>query len=370
MSSFIHKNRIKKQDARRRPKRVSLIFTEKIGKILIPVLLILPMLLCGCTGSASETATSYAYVMDTQMTQQWYGEKAEETCQQIEAAMQELEGQISLYREDSEISKINAAAGKEYVQVSDTVYDLIKRTKELSEESGGVFDLTIAPLSILWDVTGESPKVPSDQEIAKAQSKIDYRKVLLNEEERSVMLAEEGMMLDLGGSAKGMAAGLMRDIAETNGSQGYVSIGGNVLVVGKKPNGDDIEVGLRDVLGEQNDYYAILRMDGYTMATSSASDRYFEQDGVRYHHILDPFTGYPGESDLLSVGVVSEDGLLADTLSTTIFLKGSECLAEYMNRNDCMVIAVTQDREVVASEKLWDMLTVTDTQTYTFLKDQ
>ncbi len=328
----------------------------------------LMLLLSGCSASSgtAKSAESTAFLMDTVVTQQWYGEKAEETCTEIEEALLELEKKISLYDPESEISAINEAAGKAYVPVSEEIYELIAAEKEFCAESGGVYDITIAPLVMEWDITGEHPHVPTESQIREAQSGIDYTKILLDEEQRAVMLAEEGMMLDLGGAAKGMAAGAMREIVEENGVSGYLSLGGNMLVSGKKPDGSDFVVGIRDPLGDANSYFATVTLDGYTMATSSAVERFFEEDGVIYHHILDPFTGYPAQTDLLSVSVISEDGLLADTLSTVVFLKGSGCFPEYLNREDCMVVAVTKDKKVYASENCWALLTPANTQTYTF----
>lgn len=342
-----------------------------VKKVTISILICLLAFgsMAGCSTSEENCAESTVFLMDTVITQKWYGENAQKTCDEIEAALTDLEKRISIYIEDSEIAKINAAAGKEYVSVSDDVYEMISRVKDLSEQSGGIFDLTIAPLVLLWDITGDNPHVPQQEKIDEALTKIDYRKVLLNEEDKSVMLEDEGMLLDMGGSAKGMAASEMRSIAEENQVNGYLSIGGNMLVIGKKPDGTDFKIGLRDPNGDANDYFGTVAIDGYTMATSSPVERYFEEDGKIYHHILNPFTGYPGETDLLSVTVISEDGLLADTLSTTIFLKGSDCLEEYMNRDDCMVLAVTDDNKVYASDGFWDLLTPTNTQTYTFCSD-
>ncbi len=339
----------KKQKIRRRGKGF-------FGICLIPVFLM--ALLTGCRPAAKQEARETLFLMDTVVTQEWYGEKAEETCDEIETALRELEQKVSLYLEDSEVSAINAAAGKEYVPVSEEIFDMIKREKALSEESGGIFDITIAPLVLLWDITGEDPHVPEQEEIDEALTKVDCTKILLDEETHSVMLEDEGMMLDLGGSAKGLAAEKMRKIAEDNGVSGYLSIGGNMLVVGEKPDGSDFVIGIRDPNGDANDYFATVTMEGYTMATSSAVERFFEEDGVTYHHILNPFTGYPAATDLLSVTVISEDGLLADTLSTTIFLKGSTCLEQYINREDCMVAAMTDTGNVVVSEGLKSMLTL------------
>jgi thiamine biosynthesis lipoprotein len=354
-----------------------LFFVKKKIAVLAGILAAAAIVLSGCTtcsysvninvpGKTMSERTSY--LMHTVVIQKWYGENAEETCDEIEDALTDFENETSLYIESSQISRINAAAGHGYAEVSEELFELISKAKELGTQSDGAFDVTIGPLVLLWNISGQDgdPHVPEEADIEEALSKVDYSKILLNEEEHSVMLADEGMKLDLGGIAKGYAAGLMRDIAEKNGVSGYLSIGGNMLVLGDDPDGEPFIVGIRDPLKDANSYFAAIDITGYTMATSSAAEIFFEEDGVKYHHILDPKTGYPGETDFLQVSVVSKDGALADALSTTIFLKGSECLEEYMNRDDCMVLAVTQDREVYGSDAIWDIVTPADTETYDF----
>ena len=360
--------------------RSPLFFVKKRVIAFICALLFISAFLAGCTSCSSylninipgkSMSERTSYLMHTVVVQRWYGENAEKTCDEIEDALGEFENLASLYIEDSEISRINDAAGKEYVQVSDELFYLLKRAKQLGDESDGAFDVTIGPLVLLWNVTGQDgdPHVPEQEDIDEALKKVDHTKLLLDEENSAVMLADEGMKLDLGGVAKGYAAGLMRDIAEENGVTGYLSIGGNMLVIGDDPDGEPFVVGLRDPLKDANSYFATIDITGYTMATSSAAEIFFEEDGVKYHHILDPKTGYPGDTDLLQVTVVSEDGLLADALSTTIFLKGSGCLEEYMDRDDCMVLAVTKDCEVYGSEDIWNIVTPTDTEDYSFMAD-
>ena len=317
---------------------------------------------------AKNEAESTSYIMSTMVTQRWYGDNATDVCSEIEEALQDFEKRTSLYIEDSEISAINDAAGKEYVKVSDETFDILKRSKQLCEESGGAFDITVGPLVLLWNINGQDgdPRVPSQSEIDEALKKVDYEKILLNEDDKSVMLAEEGMKIDLGGDGKGYATASMKDIVDKYDVTGYLSVGGNMLVVGKNPDGRDFTIGIRDPLKDANSYFATINIDGYTMATSSAAEIFFEENGVKYHHILDPNTGYPGDTDLLQVTVVSKDGLLADALSTTIFLKGSECLDEYMKRDDCMVLAVTKDKNVYGSDGIWDMVSPVEDSGYTF----
>ncbi len=348
------------------------LFVEKITKIGFFVVSLF-LLLAACsseTSSAEDTneAERVSYQMNTVVLQYWYGENAEIVCDEIEAALSELEEKTSLFIDDSEINEINAAAGEAYVQVSQEVFDILYETKQLCAESDGSFDITIGPLTLLWDIAGDKPQVPEQEEIVEALAKVDYTKLLLNEEDCSVMLADEGMKIDLGGVVKGYAAKCMEAIAEDYGVSGYLSIGGNTLVVGEKPDGSSFVVGVRDPLEDANSYFATIDISGYTMASSSAEEIYFEEDGVKYHHILDPETGYPGETDILQVSVISENGLLADVLSTTIFLKGSECLEEYMDRDDCMVLAVTEDLEVYASAGIWERLTPVYTETYNFIE--
>jgi len=337
---------------------------------LIGLFLVLCLLFfCACAPLREPTAQSFAFCMDTFVQQEWRGKLAQQTCDEIETALRELEASVSLYSETSEIAAINAAAGERYVPVGDDVWAILKGSVSVCRESGGRFDFTIAPLSLLWDVTGENPRVPAADEIAAAQAKVDYRKLLFDENTQSVMLAEKGMSLDLGAAAKGYAAAEMRKIAEKNGVNGFLSLGGNMLVLGKKADGSDYRIGLRDPRGDETQYFATVVLDGLTMATTGAYERWFEENGVRYHHVLDPFTGYPSESDLLAVTVVSADGLLADCLSTAIFLEGSAGLDAALAREDCLVLAVTDSGDVLASPALWDRLMPAENAGYRFCTD-
>jgi len=322
-----------------------------IGCLLLCVFAVL----CGCKPKV-EHATALDFRMNTWVSQEWYGALAQQTCDEIDSQLAALEKKVSIYVDDSDVSRINAAAGKEYVKVSDEVFYLIKNSLKVCEEYGGLFDISIAPLSVLWNVTSDEPTVPSEQDILDAKANVDYQKVLLDEATHSVMLSEEGMRLDLGGAAKGWAVGKMEEIVRKNNVSGYLSVGGNMLVVGKKPGGSDFLIGVRDPRGDSSDYFASVAMDGYTMATTGDYERYFEKDGVRYHHVIDPFTGFPSDKELISVTVINKDGLLADCMSTAVFLKGREGLSDALARTDCMIIAVTEENEIYASPSAWKII--------------
>ena len=342
--------------------------TLRISALLLAVL----MLLGGCramTGRSAEPVSGVEFAMNTWVEQRWYGDEAQETYADIMACLRDLEARLSLYREDSEISALNASAGREPVRVSRDTFTLLSRAKEFSAESGGLFDVTIAPLTLTWGITSGEPHIPGEGEIAAAQALVDYHGLILDREAQTAMLAREGMKVDLGGIAKGMAASVCAEIPRKHGVSGYLSIGGNTMVCGQKPDGQDFLVGLRDPRGEASEALGSFAMDGLTMATTGDYERYFEQDGVRYHHVIDPFTGRPSASDLISVTVISADGTLADCLSTAIFLRGSGALEQYFARDDCRVIAVTKDLQVYATPGLWDDFTINPSKTqYTFHK--
>lgn len=322
---------------------------------------------CARLPADDDYASGVGFVMDTFIEQRWYGKKAQQTCDEILEALSNLEDKLSLYREQSEISQLNAAAGERFVPLSDEVYTLLKRAVTLSGETGGLFDITIAPLALVWNVTGEHPQVPSEEQIEKAKALADYRDIMFDDSDKSAMLRRPGMRVDLGGIAKGMAAELMRRYPKENGVQGYLSIGGNMMVEGKKPDGTDFVIGLRAPRGQETDLLGAVALDGLTMATTGDYERFFLQDGVRYHHVLDPFTGYPAETDLIAVTVISADGTLADGYSTAIFMQGSAALDGYFAREDCLVLAVTEHLDVVASPGFWDRMTVNESNAaYTF----
>lgn len=318
----------------------------------------------GCSSKREvKTASGVEFIMNTFVEQRWYGEKSQQTYDEIVSALKELESRLSLYVEGSEISRLNAAAGKNPVALSDDTYLLLREAAGYCEKSGGLFDITIAPLTLTWNITGEHPKVPASGEIEAAQQLVNYKDIIFNDAEKTVMLAREGMSIDLGGIAKGTAAGLMRRYAEKNGVSGYLSVGGNMMVQGKKPDGNDFVIGIRDPRGEASEFIATVTLDGLTMATTGDYERYFEQDGVRYHHVLDPFIGAPSQSDLISVTVISENGTLADCFSTSIFLQGSQNLSKYLSRDDCMIVAVTKDFDVYASSALAGRLDINKAKT-------
>ncbi len=190
--------------------------------------------------------------------------------------------------------------------------------------SDGLFDITIKPVAQLWNITGDNPKVPQKEEIEKALALVDYRKVSVN---NGKLVMDEGMAVDLGGVAKGYAADEAERILRENGvDDGLIDLGGNIVALGTKT------VGIRNPLSKNNgDYFGVIKITDSAVATSGGYERYFEQDGKKYHHIFDPKTGYPVKTDVLCATVICDKAIDADCWSTILFSAGVEKAKEYIS---------------------------------------
>ncbi len=304
---------------------------------------------------AAACYSTSSFAMSTVITQQVYGPHGEAAAQQVEQALAAFEDRLSAFEPDSEIGRINAAAGEGPVEVSGQTLALIRQSLALSAKSEGAFQITIAPLTQLWGITTDHPRVPSQQEIDAVLPLIDDAGVVLDEEAGTVFLPQKGQAIDLGGIAKGNACTLAAAIYEEQGVRSAIlNIGGNVYVRGRSPDGDRFRVGFRAPEKDTQRYLASVELEDQVMAVSGGYERYFEaEDGTRYHHILSPETGYPAQSDIVSVGVVSSDGTQADFLSTTLFIWGDARTRDFMEEHpEIGVIFLNESGELVVSKML------------------
>ena len=276
------------------------------------------------------------FLMDTLMEQSLSGREAQQASDRIAQTLRELDARLDRYDPDSEIAAVNAAAGREGVAVSADTYALLKRAVELAEQTGGVFDPTIGPVTALWHDAKEAGVPPQEAEIARCLDLVDYRDIRFDDDAQTVMLAREGMSLDLGGIAKGYASDLVKEICEeADIDAALVSLGGNVYCHGVSAAGKQgHRIGIRDPQAEDGSPLLALTLTDQVLATSAAYERYFEYEGTTYHHIIDPATGFPADSDLLSVTVISPDGTLADCLSTTLYIEGMTAVEEIISRQE------------------------------------
>lgn len=295
----------------------------------------------------ATSCTRQLYAMDTVMGFTAYGKNCEEA---VEAAIEEVQRLDALLSTGNDASEISALNEKGEGEVSADTAALFQRGMELYEDTGGAFDFTIYPLMRLWGFPTKEYHVPSEQELREDLVLVDASKILLSGNE--VHLGP-GQQVDFGGIAKGYTSARVIEIYEQYGvTSGMVSLGGNVQVLGTKPDGTDWRVGIQDPDGPRGESLAVLPAKDCAVVTSGGYERYFEEDGNTYIHILDPETGCPVQGDLASVTVVSADGTLADALSTALYIMGSEEAASYWrDRADVFdMILITADGEIYVTE--------------------
>ncbi len=306
---------------------------------------------------ASETADSCSreiFAMDTVMTVTTYGDNAEEAVEAAEVEINRLDALFSVGNADSDIARLNADKS---ALVSGETCELISRSKELYKSTEGALNIAVYPLMEAWGFTSGEYRVPEEDELVALLNCMDVDEISLDNNSGEVKLPQQ-MGIDLGAIAKGYTSSRLMDIFTSyNITSAIVSLGGNVQTLGVKTDGSKWRVAIEDPFSEDGQEYAgILEIQDQAVITSGAYERYFEQDGKRYHHILDPATGYPAENGLASVTIVSEDGTLADALSTALFVMGKDKALAYWQEHaeDFEVILIEDSGEMTISEGLED----------------
>ena len=308
--------------------------------------------------NASDDAEAVrdVFAMDTYMTVKAYGSNGDAA---VDAAVDEinrLDALLSTGKKDSEIGQINANNGG---QLSEDGAVLMERSLELYKSTKGAFDVAIYPVMKAWGFTDGNYQVP-DADTLKATleladpSLIDYDKETL-----TVSFKKDGVQIDLGGIAKGYTSSRIMDIYKEKGvTSGLVNLGGNAQVFGTKPDGSLWRVAVQSPDSE-DEYLGVLETKDKAIITSGGYERYFEKDGVTYHHIIDPSTGYPADNGLISVTIVSADGTLADGLSTSLFVMGKDKATDYWkaHSDEFDMILLTDDEKLYVSEGIKDSFT-------------
>jgi thiamine biosynthesis lipoprotein len=270
---------------------------------------------------------------------------------------------MSFFTENSDISKLNSMAGICSVKISPETFEVIDKAAMFSDISNGAFDITAAPVIKCWGIMSPHQQVPSESEILELVKLVDYRCVKTNKNKLEAGLEKKGQMADLGGIAKGYAADRIIEIYRKNNiSSAFVNLGGNVMVLGTKQDGSFWRVGIQDPRGELNEIIGFIELKDKTVVTSGDYQRFFIADGVRYHHIIDPQTGYPARSGLISATVVTDRSINADALSTAVFILGADKGIKMLNGiKNTDAVLISEDGIVFVTAGLRDSFFLTDT---------
>lgn len=325
-------------------------------KIKRPALLLCAILLltlfasgCGQNSEAPELPIERTGLLLGTVVQLKIYEPVDETVfDEAFALLGEIESKMSLKLEDSEINAVNRQAGIGPVRVSDETFYVIEKGLSYGALSGGRFDISIGPLVGLWGIGTEEARIPAPDEIGSALQTVDYAKVRLDSENKTVFLETPGMILDLGGIAKGYAADVLSELFTKKGVRhAIINLGGNVFVHGSKPDGSPWRIGIQNPDSERYDYIGSVSASNQAIVTSGIYERFFMAGDVRYHHILSPFDGYPFNNSLAGVSIITGKSIDADALSTVAFSLGIEegyDLLESLEGVDGVFI--TRDKEI------------------------
>ena len=315
----------------------------------LPVILIC-VFLSGCTDPRQAVSEDRAlFAMDTYMTLTAYGPHAAEALDAAEEEIRSLDQLLSTGNPESEITHLNKEGN---AHLSDVSAYLFQRSLEVNSMTEGAFNPLVYPLMNAWGFTDQEYQVPDEHTISELLPLLDLDEVQFDEGTKDISFGMPGMMIDFGGIAKGYTSSRIMAIFEDHGvAGGLVSLGGNVQVIGNKPDGSRYKIAIQDP-EDHSAFIGIVETDDKAVITSGGYERFFEEDGITYHHILDPKTGYPAVTDLLSVTVVSSDGTLADGLSTALFVLGKEKGAEVWKSHPDQfdVVFLTKDHELYVTE--------------------
>ena len=314
--------------------------------ILLALLLLLSAL-GGCRTQPEQVART-DYLLDTVVTLTLYGA----TEADLDAAFREirrLSDLVDAYDPFSDLGWVQAAAGQKPVAVSPETMELLRFAKDMYVRTGGYLDVTVGPLIDLWDIRNGG-YYPADRELSAALDLLGMDDLILDEANGTAYLARPGMRLDLGALAKGYIADRVKALLLDRGvKSGVLDLGRNILLIGEKPGGAAFSIGVQSP-ASSGELLRVLSLRDKSLVTSGTYERYFEHEGKRYHHVLDPFTGFPADRDLLAVTVLSDSSLWGDALSTACLLLGLEDGLKLIDSiPDAEALFVLADGSVVTS---------------------
>lgn len=343
----------------------------------VAVALITLGLLTACNGKPVQPGEvkkfeSTDIAMGTVISQRVFGDNGQAAIDAALEKIKSLEALLTFNAPGGDVNKLNDYAGKQSVELQPETLLVLKESQEVAELSGGAFDVTVGPIVKSWGIGTDNARIPSDAELKELLPLVNYKNLLI--EGNTAYLKQAGQMVDLGGIAKGYAGDAAIAVYKKQGiTSAFINLGGNVVTLGTKPDGSSWTVGVRNPrpAGDEDQIVGMITVADKAVVTAGDDQRYFEVDGVRYHHILNPHTGYPAQSDLMSVTLVTDSSLLADALDTAVYILGLEKGREMLeNYGGVEAVFITRDKKIYVTDGLKDSFEFYDeSKEYEFVKD-
>lgn len=338
---------------------------KMIKRLSIYLLLIFSLAIlgsCSKNNKVIEPLSKSEVLMGTVVTISLYDSKDEAILDKVFNKVKEFEAILSINENGTLVDEINDEAGIKPVKVDDDTYNIVKKSLEYSKLSNGLFDISVGPIVKLWNIGLPEARVPSQEEITEKLPLIGYNDIEIDDTNKTVFLKRKGMMIDLGGIAKGYTADVISDMLTEEGvKSAIINLGGNVFAHGKKINGDDWKIGIQDPFTERGGIVGTITTSNKSVVTSGIYERYYEENGVKYHHILNPSTGYPYDNEIAGITIVSDKSTDGDALSTSVFAMGVEEGMNFVNTLDSIdAIFITKDYKVYITDGLKSIFTLTN----------
>lgn len=339
-------------------KRINRMNRKMIRKIALAVGVSLAFSGCGGIGNSANPNSGVSgevYAMDTYMTYTLYGDRAQEAADEVLKEIERLDALLSTEQAQSEIYILNQNKGG--VLSEDTAF-LWDYSRRISDETQGAFAVGIYPVMKLWGFGEEKQQVPDEEALKEVLPFVDLAKAEWTEQSKLLTLPE-GAAVDFGGIAKGYTGYRLRELLKQFGIEhALINLGGNVQLIGSKPDGTSYRIGIKDPMGGASPV-GVLSVKDVAVISSGGYERYFEEGGIRYHHIIDPATGYPAESGLASVTIVAEDGTLADAYSTALYVMGLDKACSFWRERPetFQAVFVTEEGKILITKGLEGVFT-------------
>ncbi|MGL4773072.1 MAG: FAD:protein FMN transferase [Clostridium sp.] len=333
--------------------------------ITIALILLMSLSIISCGNKNSKPITPLRktnYFMGTVVTISLYDKQDENIINKAFDKVSEIENTVSINKTGTELDKVNDNAGISPVKVSDITYDIVKKGLYYSELTNGSFDVTIGNLVKLWSIGLPEAKLPIQTEINDAIKHVNYKNLVLNDEDKSIFLKEKGMMIDLGSIAKGYTADEISKVLKAEGvNSAIIDLGGNVLTLGEKSTNTPWVIGIQNPSESRGEIVGSVSIGQKSVVTSGVYERYLEVNGTRYHHLLSPSDGYPFDNEIAGVSIISDYSIDGDALSTSVFSMGVEKGLEFINSiNNVDAIFVTKDNKIYLSNGAKEFFTLTN----------